>query len=677
MIIRSRFLTRLVMQCVMAFAMFAFVNSSLALAQSSFPATVQEINGGVEVISYSGADRLLQRGDVISWIATPDSDNQVAVTTANGLNAEAVAKQARDGTIALWVTRGNASPTWVFLKLQAVPKPPSLPWTVRQGNGGVEVVTYNGTDRMLRQGDLISWVATPGVDNQVAVGSASAFEAEAVARKATDGTLALWVQRCTADPDWVIVDLSKSDNASNPRTGGPLTYPPPSSTGMPDSRGKNDGVRGSADDASMLHVLYIYDSEAKNDSFRWGCEFDVYRMDAYLTGSIPGEKFRANTFATSINDGDGLLEAIGTYRETISPNDSLLIYYSGHGSNDANEGHMLDIKPGVKVARSKIRQAMQDTGARLCVLITDCCESGSREPFRSENRIKQLPESTFWNNSICRSLFFRHTGFVDVTSCGPGELAWSIGPTDDNNRFSGKEPKDGGIFDHGGLFTTSLIEILAMHDGELKRKELTDSQGRITWDSIKDRLAEFTESRFQREIFPSFRKQRDRDKNRHQTVTFLSTGQVVGKALPAIGQSVLGIELIDGPNGVVAGKVDSDRTPEWVGIKSGDRLVSVCRDPYSFNSHFWMDSKFSEIGVLASSASQDNLPFGYEPIDITSKSRLLPLITTPSDQQGNHVASGMWIFTVDRGGEQLEVPIRISEEHSIAYKTYSSTGQLN
>ena len=90
-----------------------------------------------------------------------------------------------------------------------------------------------------------------------------------------------------------------------------------------------------------------------------------------------------------------------------------------------------------------------------------------------------------------------------------------------------------------------------------------------------------------------------------------------------------------------------------------------------------MDSKFSEIGVLASSASQDNLPFGYEPIDITSKSRLLPLITTPSDQQGNHVASGMWIFTVDRGGEQLEVPIRISEEHSIAYKTYSSTGQLN
>ena len=108
MIIRSRFLTRLVMQCVMAFAMFAFVNSSLALAQSSFPATVQEINGGVEVISYSGADRLLQRGDVISWIATPDSDNQVAVTTANGLNAEAVAKQARDGTIALWVTRGNA-----------------------------------------------------------------------------------------------------------------------------------------------------------------------------------------------------------------------------------------------------------------------------------------------------------------------------------------------------------------------------------------------------------------------------------------------------------------------------------------------------------------------------------------------------------------------------------------
>jgi len=643
-------------QCVLALAIFAITNITPAYAQSSFPGTVKPTAVGVEVLTYTGSDGQLKRGDIISWVATPDARNEeVSVTTSAGLDKEFTDKRTKDGSIALWVTRGNAPPDWVFLKLTATPAPGLLPLTVRQANGGVEVVTYSGKDGMLSKGDLISWVATPGVSNAVAVDSPAKFETEVTSTKGPDGITALWVSRGNAAADWVLVDLATISNGPNSGTGGPLMVPPPSKT-APGSLGTQKPSPGSADDASALHVLYIYDPKAQNDSFRWGCEFDVYRMDAYLSNSIPsGVGVGSHTFATPAQDAAGLLEAIRDYKNKISTNDTLLIYYSGHGSNDDKIGQILDIRPGVKVARSEVRQAMQDTGARLCVLITDCCASGSKTPFPgSASAATPLDyTSPYWNASICRALFLRHTGFVDVTSAGPGEAAWSVGPTDANNSFSGKEPTDGEIFDDGGLFTTSLLEILAMHDGELKKENMMDRQGRITWESIKQNLAERTERRFQETIYPSFRRQRDKDRNKHQAVTFLSTGQPVGNALPVTSQSKLGIEFNGGPSGVVAGNVDANRTPA-VGIKPGDRLVSVRRLTDSYDAHFWQDRKFTGGSQL-----------GNTPTVITGLANFQKL-NTPQSIPGGGVASpflssGMWVFSVERNGVPTEVIVRITE----------------
>ncbi len=639
---------------------------------SSLPLQVRPVAGGLEVVSYSGTDGQVRRGDIISWIATPDSDNQVAVKTATSFEAEVLAKQAVDGSIALWVTRGNAAPDWIFLKLTAAPSgsPAVLPLIVRQGSGGVEVVTYNGEDGMLSKGDFISWVATPGVANQVAVDSPAKFEAEVTSKKGPDGQLALWVTRRNADPVWVIVDLSKTAEGSNPKTGGPLMAGPPVK-GAPETSGTNNPSTDAADEASMLHVLYIHDPEAKDDSFRWGCEFDVYRMSSYLEDSIPLGMISAHSLATPNHDADGLLNNIRDYKNRISPNDTFLIYYSGHGSNDNQIGQTLDIRPGVKVARSDLRQAMQDSGARLCVLITDCCASGSKAPFRADSKTVVRPKSTYWNTSICRSLFFRHTGFVDVTSAEPGELAWSIGPTDENNRFIGKEPTDGGVFDNGGLFTTSLLEILAMHDGALKNSEMVDKQGRITWDSISEQLAINTESRFQRTIYPTFRRQRDKDKNKHQTVTFLSMGQPTGSALPTTGQSVLGVELVDGRNGVVAGEVDPDRTPAWVGIQPGDRLVSIRRLKNSYSAHFWMDKNFTGFEAPTASKSPDDLPFGYQPVAITSLNSFRQLTMPTGNSSSPQLSSGMWVVSVERNGVPTDVSVRIVEESHVTYRVYA------
>ena len=647
---------------ILIMLMSAFVSSGSAPGQQAMrvrppqqtsgalPFQVRPVAYGVEVVSYSGTDRLLQLGDVISWVATPDSTTQSQVTTTTNFEREVVARKSQDGTIALWVTRGNAEPYWVFVKLAAVPAPPQLPLVVRQGNGGVEVVTYNGVDRMLRQGDLISWVATPGVDNQVEVNSSAEFEAEAAAKLAADGSLALWVTRNNANPDWVIANLSPIANQSKPRTGGGLWVAPnPPSTISPGSTGTTTANAGFEDDTSVLHVLNIYDPNAQLDSFRWGCEFDVYRMEAYLSGSVP--RLSMHTFATPSQDAAGLLAHIRSYKDRISPNDTLLIYYSGHGSNDAQDGQTLDLRPGVKVGRTGVRKAMQDTGARLCVLITDCCASGSKEPFGTTAPAHSGFDYSmpYWNTNICRALFFRHTGFVDVTSCGPGELAWSVGPTDENNSFSGKEPTDGDVFEDGGLFTTSLLEILAMHDGELQEEKLMDRQGRITWDSIKNFLAEKTEKRFQERIYSGFRKQRDRDRNKHQTVTFMSTGQPAGLALPTTSQSKFGVEFVGGPNGVVAGNLDPQQTPAWVGIHPDDRLLSVRRAD-DFYAHFWQDKKFT-----------NGSTGGTVPVSINGLADFQRLNTPANEYAPPTFSSGLWVFSVERNGQPIEVPVRITE----------------
>jgi len=652
-----RFFRHLSFQYALVLALLLISNFAFAQNAARFPATVKPVNGGVEVIAYNGADRLLQRGDIISWVATPDSDNQVAVKSAAALEAEFSSKRGKDGVIALWVTRGNEEPDWIFLKVVAQPKSGSLPLEVRQGEDAVEVVTYSGQDGKLKKGDVISYIATPGRDVQVAVNTPAIFEAEVVAKKSAQGTIALWVTRGNAEPEWVTISVQRAGNGVATRPG-----MPPSTT-TADSTGKLS-IRPASEDAAVLHVLYIYDPKAENDAFRWGCEFDVYRMSAYLSGSTPNGMYDGKTFATPSQDAGGLLQAIRDYRDTISSNDSLLVYYSGHGSNDGQTGHMLDLRPGVKVARSDVRKAMEDTGARLCLLITDCCANGSKQPFRRESGIRQIPP-TFWNTSCCRALFFEHEGFVDVTSCGPGELAWSVGPTDENGRFIGGEVTDGEDFNNGGLFTTSLLRIMTLHDGDFKRNNLLDSAGRISWESIKRKLVSDTEFTFQAQIFPAFRKQRDKDKNKHQTVTFLSTGKAVGKALPATGQSVLGISLIEDGGSVIAGDVDSDRMPAWVGLKPGDKLISARIDTDSYYAHFWNHDRIGFDGPDASTAPE-YLPIGMQPLLITSKESLRDLSQTKAAGSGEP-ASGMWIFTVARDGVSTEVYVRIVEEHSLRY----------
>ena len=105
-----------------------------ATPASSFPFQVRPVAAGLEVTAYPGTDGLLKRGDIISWVSTPESnDNGVQVNSAAELQTEVLSRLNRRGEIALWTTRGNAEPDWVIVTVEkrefSPPRPPIGPPT--------------------------------------------------------------------------------------------------------------------------------------------------------------------------------------------------------------------------------------------------------------------------------------------------------------------------------------------------------------------------------------------------------------------------------------------------------------------------------------------------------------------------------------------------------------------
>ena len=95
-----------------------------------------------------------------------------------------------------------------------------IPCTVRSVEGGVEVVRYRGTDRLLRAGDFISWVATPDSNIMARVTSPNSLNTEVAANKNKAGQIALWTQRGNTSPAWIILQVP--DKAVASRSAGEL-----------------------------------------------------------------------------------------------------------------------------------------------------------------------------------------------------------------------------------------------------------------------------------------------------------------------------------------------------------------------------------------------------------------------------------------------------------------------
>jgi hypothetical protein len=177
-----------------------------------------------------------------------------------------------------------------------------------------------------------------------------------------------------------------------------------------------------------LYVLLVIDTKADKDF-----DQDRKHIENLLGEGIGGNRLKITTFVEEKVTRDRILKHYDNHPATA--NDTVMLFYSGHGGTTREDvkprDHIFQLSGGPRkelLYRSELRRAMQNTGARLVILLSDSCSeftaftappSADREivvkPIRDPNAV--LPGY--------RRLFFEARGVVDVNSSREGTYSFS------------------------------------------------------------------------------------------------------------------------------------------------------------------------------------------------------------------------------------------------------------
>jgi hypothetical protein len=201
-----------------------------------------------------------------------------------------------------------------------------------------------------------------------------------------------------------------------------------------------------------LHVILVSD---QSPAAHWGVyaphvALDVQRMSWMLRDNLPPAQLTRETLVFT-RDRDATPARVLTAIERLEPNadDAILFYYTGHGAAD-DRGHYLALAGG-PLYRQTIREALESKGARLVVLLTDCCNLRS-DGRRMVAMAPAPPEPPVAPPPLFRTLFFEPAGVVDINASAPGEAAYFTAT-----------PEDQGIDSLGSLFTRAVSQFVEQH----------------------------------------------------------------------------------------------------------------------------------------------------------------------------------------------------------------------
>ena len=191
---------------------------------------------------------------------------------------------------------------------------------------------------------------------------------------------------------------------------------------------------------------------------------------------------------------------------TPRPEDTVLIYYNGHGGIGAFERHNLLFDPGVSadiLDRGILSRALKQTSCRLRMLITDTCSNLSQD-LSDDVYAKYAVGVRSKTRSYMQDLFLEHEGFLDITAASPGQVA--IG----NN-------------DLGGHFTSALLSrgFAAVAD--------TDRDSFLSWrEAFETTVAEteklYAEATFDPEMTADLKNQKTQEPLAHSLPTRVGDG---------------------------------------------------------------------------------------------------------------------------------------------------------
>jgi hypothetical protein len=234
-----------------------------------------------------------------------------------------------------------------------------------------------------------------------------------------------------------------------------------------------------------LHALFIIDTIDSNIAA--GVMRDRDSLVNVFRDSFDTRPHRLNLRLFEGNDANketvlGYLKSLGRGDAALTPEDTLFVYYSGHGANLAREqGHyLLAANEGVRpkeqwLARAELLDNCRMLKPQLLALLTDCCDNvlDRHVPFKRD----RLPRATW---PVIESLFFQAKGESDINSCPYDSFAWTH-----NDKLG-----------NGAVFTYELARLLCTKREDF-RQTFNSRSADVDWRDFAKALSNRTNSSFQ------------------------------------------------------------------------------------------------------------------------------------------------------------------------------------
>ena len=128
---------------------------------------------------------------------------------------------------------------------------------------------------------------------------------------------------------------------------------------------------------------------------------------------LAGERCEANAIKSAISAIDA------------KPNDSIFVYYIGHGAHDSN-GHRFTLD-GTDLYRKEVRKILAGKNVRLSVFLSESCNGYS--PPSAEDLAHPASSNGFTISGLTKleSLFLNNRGVIELNSADTGQLGWGDG----------------------------------------------------------------------------------------------------------------------------------------------------------------------------------------------------------------------------------------------------------
>ena len=180
--------------------------------------------------------------------------------------------------------------------------------------------------------------------------------------------------------------------------------------------------RPESNGTAKMHLILAADVSS-SDSVGSVVAADAYNLRQFLENYVASS--RLNIIDLQDKRSGNQLTSDDILREirnlNVNSDDTIFFFYSGHGARDSDAGQYFALASRQNVLRSDVLDAMKAKGARLAILISDCCNNHA--DLTEKHARPQKPQQIVTHKGLSplmETLFFEAKGVVDITASEPG-----------------------------------------------------------------------------------------------------------------------------------------------------------------------------------------------------------------------------------------------------------------